>query len=792
MDREAALSLKTRPQEAIKIPTAAELEKNLFDAGIARKEFFVDRDITVVDVAACTKFLQQKYGSGGGRKEVLTQRLLKSFSTMFPEGVVSEEQITLQDYQTVPLFYFPTSVAGATSTSTIKSARFHLRIGDVLTRYRMRTALPLQESDHITAYESEAALAIFHPKIGNGYRDENNVLMVQDTASGEYIPFSASFLTKAGVNKKYLVIPEGESLHTARANVRRSMREGAPVEFPHLVAKNVLIPERDFRQISLGNERVNERRSERMGVSSGGVRMINGVLHYIGKEFYKRPVRVTEISPSLGCVIDESKNEPRISHLFRLFQRDELVATEKGWYLAGKNLVQTREFNADSFALPQLPNETPLMYQERKETIDRGIAFLLLSVAKDHPEVSSLFSVERMSVLGEVARCAYWLSKETEQEKLSSFVDEYGAEGLQTFLVTAVSSSAVHDILSFSEESNPDSVRNVFSVFSQYVDHIASIERELMDRFSSRDKKFTSVITEKLLERGRVLLNQAYVMRNEPEKITELIAGLDVEVRVYSDICKQLAREDQLSLQTLKDVEVLMVPGGGLKGSLQRAVRDVQHELYKDRYTELLPVLDSKLQEALADPNARVHLAVHKGMGAGETLVTSAIFRDSPGTNETHIQTVLLNPKFEGSSLGGANFTSALSVEWERKSTPEQRFTLECDPSPQLLQFYGKNGFVFAKYGLDTDEPTVYAEKSERMERLQTAMLSLKELQDRCKTVTPSGDFVYITGSVPERGHVEFQSIMDGEDGKGARALTRYEVKNGTFYAAFERLSSGI
>lgn len=720
--------------EATPIQSEEELVSELLETGIAEHLVEGGQEFDVLDVDAFRELVSKRYGNGGGRNADNTFRLLKTLGNVFPGGVISKEQFAHGERNSEPLFYSP-SPKEAINTASIKSSRFILRFKDVLGRFRVRSQIPDENGrpSKVSYLEADTALVIFHPKYGNGYRDEEGVLRVMD-GGGSYKPISGPFLNGMGVHKNTFVFPEGAIRHEYADGAKRSIRDGVTAELPHLVERGLIRPETDFKQITLGRDHVNERQAVRVGVSSSGSRMINGVVHYIGKQFYGKPVRIVEVSPSLGVVIDEAEGEARVSHIFNIYAREQVPPSKRGWHLANKELTQPREFNAEAFGIPKLPEETKLAFQERKEAVDRGIAYLLLDVARDFPQIRDLFTADKPKILGEIARVAYWLGKEEGQGAFEQFYGTYGNDGLRALLASAVDTDALAEVLRlgrWGEEHPGQEVRDVYAKFAELTEKIDSLEEYIRATFGNDDPELAQEVTQKILQRARKIISTAYraAETSTLSGVISNIENIDAQTRLFVDVCRSLKERGEFDPKAIEGGEFITIHGGEFKGAFRRVAEEmlrIQDEQYGKEGTgyaenqpDLFTGLNLALKEHIENPDAGAHF--HVFMHNGQLVGFFRLDEKKDGDRaRMHLASVMGDPLFQGGKI------IETLVENTLKNI-EVPVYAECDPNSLITGKYLRMGFVATGVSVEKGLTVFHIERKPKTEKKDVPVHQIHE-----------------------------------------------------------------
>ena len=93
------------------------------------------------------------------------------------KNVISQEDLDRKIYKEKPLFYIPESKNHAITPEEIKKTDFHIGLWDVIQKSSTNREFPIKEGRGLTWLETRIALFLFHPRFGDGYRDDKGIFM---------------------------------------------------------------------------------------------------------------------------------------------------------------------------------------------------------------------------------------------------------------------------------------------------------------------------------------------------------------------------------------------------------------------------------------------------------------------------------------------------------------------------------------------------------------------------------------------------------------------------------------
>jgi len=672
----------------------------------------------VVDEEAMQGALESLFVASQNTRDRWTRgRMFQELPGVFGNtSVLTTAQVAAGDFEEKPFFYIPESADAATDTVAIKNANFHHLIFDYVPRFRgsgseyPHPTVQGNDKQSISAYETRVAALIFHPKYGDGFRNEKNQLFVREKNTRQYKRFSGEFLDEYGVDRNWLLYPEGTRNKEFTPNLR-TVREGAAVEMPNLVGKKLIQPVQDFKQLTFKTGQTVDRRIERAGVSPSGSRMIRKVIHYIGKEFVGKNVRIVDISPTLGAVVDMSGGIEKVTHTFNIIPPDKAQPTTQNMYLANAPLTQTRPFSAEHVALPRRRDESPEQYYDRTDKTDRGLALLLLHVFPKYPELSKMLRDRPVFEQTSIAQAAYLLEKDKQTGRFDEFVEKYGEAGARTFLVTAHNERLREQVFEFAESVPEENAQTVFQAYGRVIDTVDALDAYLQNQFGSENKSAVSEISSRVLARASNILASAHVHKNDPEKLVALVESVRADVHLFTDTCRTLKEHGALSLENIRNGELEVANGAEFKTRPQEAAKlvSIQHERYRNKYPpELERQLREGLTHALESPDSRFYMFRLKSEEGKEGKLVSFLRfddeRDNTGAlTRKHFGSVMTNIEFAGGKLGEALVETAI----KRESEDGVPIYAECDPDSPAWRMYERLGFTIKREYMENGVPTL-------------------------------------------------------------------------------------
>lgn len=417
------------------------------------------------------------------------------------------------------LIYIPDNEDSAFDPEKIKQSKFVIMLGEESGNVHLENRKYPTKSGKSLNFESvQLATLLYHPQYGDGYRDESGKLLLRDPKTREYRPITHNLVRAygfigSGKRKK-------ESFLYGSVSYLRN-------KTPELL-KYDLLRESDFRSISGQGDRPMLKE-----VGTRGVVMINGVLHYLGRNLEGRGV--VQIMPGLGGVLEEKDGETKLSHTFQIqsrgpeLRKGKLKAGVK-WDYAGPEKTGIAPFNPDQFFQKRL-DESDQAYAERVKPLKNFEKILQFGTELYRATGIKLedFSLEEQVYLSAAAD-----KLQERKNEILEFVKRFGADGIRTFLALEHGLEHGERILEIARRLPPEQAQEIFQLFTRLTetarDRSEEILNELQDKFSALTITREN-IANALTARGRDLLNETYflIAAGKQDRIPELTRSLRLE-----------------------------------------------------------------------------------------------------------------------------------------------------------------------------------------------------------------------------------------------------------------------
>ncbi len=444
------------------------------------------------------KNVKLRLGEGAPAKKAVIFHLFSN------KPVLSTEQLESGDFHPKPFFYLPETVEDACDPQKIKEADFHLGPWDISTYGKSQnTELLLTkewniEKDAISELEARMAMVLYNKNFGDGYRDENGILLIRDKETREYKQANTTVL--AGYN-----VLANTMQYQKDADFQYTIQEAVSRFLPHLVEKRLLLPT-DFRNVGHINS---EKRGPvtRKGVSSSGTRGFNGVQHYLGEEFHRDNIETATLNENTGGIYEINNEGKRtLTHLFTISSQENAKQTAGGYYYAGSERTQVRRFDPEEYVSKKQEDETDEEFETR-------VNFAIHAISSLPKVLSDLFSegvpLEKRSTKEQItiAEAAAVFAEDKEKyARFLAFVKKFQNSSFDVFKALAYGHEYADRLLDLSERLPRQEMESVLENYASLLENARHFARGFF--FDSEvPEAFSEDMEESIIRRGKDILN---------------------------------------------------------------------------------------------------------------------------------------------------------------------------------------------------------------------------------------------------------------------------------------------
>jgi|GEM_PF-5507096 len=224
------------------------------------------------------------------------------------------ETTPIEDNKPEALFYAPESKKDAFDLNKIRSAEFHFGVWEIFQGIIDKKGQLVGQPgaiDDLTLMEATIACIIFHPKFGDGQRDEKGRLIVKDP-NGETTFFSSGWLRKwPGMSSR--------ASETGKPPLFELFFTNSQTMADNLL-KSGLLQRRDFA-------RTKEMKTSETRINDNGQVAIGSVKHYLGRQY--AGARVEPLGEMLAVVGTDASGNEIIVATGRKFKKDSVGVIQR-------------------------------------------------------------------------------------------------------------------------------------------------------------------------------------------------------------------------------------------------------------------------------------------------------------------------------------------------------------------------------------------------------------------------------------------------------------------------------
>ncbi|MDP3740796.1 MAG: hypothetical protein Q8R08_00535 [bacterium] len=453
------------------------------------------------------------------------------------------------DYKAKPILYVPENEKEAYSIDAIKKSEFVSPIWELGTYGSSSFKHPTKNGRSVNFDAVRIAAMIYHPRYGDAYRDENGRLMIRDPKQNkEFRPINVEILRSSfGLSHPGLQTDIGEILRT---------------RVPELL-ENDLLRQSDFR-VQTGNRFESSRPLRKDTISHKGIVIINGVLHFLGTQFYNPNYEFVKLDPTTGGALKKDKKGLHISHTFRVFSPSpELMENKKQPY-AGKELTQVSEFDETSL-IPRREGESPDEYSTRTAPL-RDMDFFL-EFSNEFYRATGI-NPQTLPLQEQVSLASAVYDSLERRAQFFSFVKQYGPENLKVFVACSQNPDYFQTIMDLTDKlgQNLELTKKIFAAYGANIDGLSKKTDEIIATYKiihADSALQPNTVLDALMARANALLVQAAdEIKNAPaDQREEIVVRLIQNFQEQEKIFEQTFKDFDLAARTLADI-----PAAGSQG----------------------------------------------------------------------------------------------------------------------------------------------------------------------------------------------------------------------------------
>lgn len=293
----------------------------------------------------------------------------------------------------------------------------------------------------------------------------------------------------------------------------------------------------------------------------------------------------------------------------------------------------------------------------------------------------------------------YKKADDHKKEDLMNFISKHEENGLRSFLSLEHGGQEMGEkILKIGETLSQLDVRRIFKKYVALVDAAGGVESYISEQFESEEDVNTREIAEKLLVRGKKLLelvaDNLEMSEESLQKILQKIDAVKSDVELFKATVKNV-REQGGSLDQMKDLQTMTLKGKEIAGDekMVQKMKDMYSANYEE-YPKLQSLLVDSIDKKIASPDTQFHFSIHKEEATGEKVIS---FLTTKRQKDGSIYFGSFNTDNE--VFGGASLGFSLAEEVFARSEQEGVKKIEAHSVPEE----GVNSVYMNRYGFVAD-----------------------------------------------------------------------------------------
>lgn len=381
-----------------------------------------------------------------------------------------------------------------------------------------------------------------------------------------------------------------------------------------------------------------------------------------------------------------------------------------------------------------------------------------------------------------------------EEERLQSFIEKYGVNGLRTFLSLEYGREIGNDIFTLGEQLPKNEAEAIFKRYNDVVDGVSDLNNLIL-KDTENKAEILMEAEDNLLRRARKILEDFAEAQKQAsaqgtvldaEDIVEQLGRISKENQTILATFKALQNKDPwLTFENFKDVQF----DGERVGDLDRKDIVTMKKIYADNY-KLTPKFQKRLlanfDKILENPEQIIQITRFKGEVVGFYLYTG---REKGGLD---FRCFNMDPTYAGGGFGKAMMNQEL-----RDRSIDNLIHATCTAEMPISAGYIESGFVGVGYGHTDEINYLDIVRCDQRDFFPTKEpWTREEIENLIKNDNKYEDERYLIVSEEEVGDLPFDFAGE-KTGDKVLVLTRYLLpeKNGNkkrYILVFEKTDPKI
>jgi ribosomal protein S18 acetylase RimI-like enzyme len=491
-----------------------------------------------------------------------------------------------------PLFYTPTKEQ-AFDIDSIKESDFYLAPSEINGQWNTLNKY-YQEQLNYNGEEADVALHIYHPRYGNGDRNEDGVIVVKKNPDADkYIAINSEWL-QDNLPKKS--ISRDNPRHNA-GSWEEPKKTLSREEFENLSSSGLLTSDdfshyektdtgKIFRtEVNIGKK--GQVRANTIYQSGDEKKSIN-CGYILGAEFEGK--KLVKLEDNFYGIVSETEGEKQITDIFHPADYETIQARydkfekEKGRKPQSANITigkkdpdfpGIKKFQETDFMQPRRSGESDIDYANRIAESNAVRNYNLLEKLSSRLSQEAQIGLHNLPLEEQNCLASFaFKNGDKTLDGLVQFVKQYGYSGIRTFSSCEYGTEMGNRIMEIGKAVNPEIAKKIFSKYNEVAELAHQSSQELADsltkeKLTNQDK---SKITEHLLRKGKDLLSDFYLWiqkNSNPDKLLDRLEQIKTDIMLFAATFKSLAEKGEVGLAEIKGAKLETKPARELSPTEQ-------------------------------------------------------------------------------------------------------------------------------------------------------------------------------------------------------------------------------
>ncbi len=422
-------------------------------------------------------------------------------------------------------------------------------------------------------------------------------------------------------------------------------------------------------------------------------------------------------------------------------------------------------------------DESELEYDGRVSATKKGLTKLYTDVLKGSSFVADMVKGISSPEQHNISKIAYWLDKNEKTEVLSDFVNEFGQDGLRTFIYLQANENFSRNIIEFADRF-PEDAKTVFQNYALLLDATDDVRKIVESKIDCANHDCEVIIS---TMQSQIISQASRTLQGSVQSTNA--QALNTQIHNYRiDARKLVALVESLSPEQIRNHLLDRVPSSELQPIDVAQMLAMTTHNYRNETPAFREMVVTSLETSVHDPDNTFYILHDPEVADSDNIAGFCRFEeqlDQQGRTVLYFGSFNANEKYVG--IGAAMLESVMQDKLSENSI----LYAHCDPENSISQKYIEDGFTAIRTVSPAGKFSLEIWRSTNANRLlRSKELDIEDLVEQSQT---SGKYIENVMIREKNVNDSFPELAAGDIG-----MTRYFKSNKKIYVVFEKLSTEV